>query len=80
MMEEMMKAINTVMSTCRNSLDDAKDDYERGTLILSLVFNVARLAGEEGVSQPQVARNAMGAVAAGYKDGIARREAQGPSH
>ncbi len=66
-MDEMMKAINEVMSVCRSSLDDAKDDYERGTLILSLIFNVARLAGEEGVSQPQVARNALGALAAGLK-------------
>ncbi len=79
-MDEMMKEINEVMSVCRSSLDDAKDDYERGTLILSFIFNVARLAGEEGVSQPQVARNALGAVAAGYKTGADRRVAQGPCH
>jgi hypothetical protein len=79
-MDEMMNAINEVMSVCRNSIDNAKDDYERGTLILSLVFNVARLAGEEGVSQQQVARNALSAVSSGYRTAAAQREAQGPSH
>lgn len=79
-MDELMKAINEVMSVCRESIDNAKDDYERGTLILSLVFNVARLAGEEGVSQQEVARNALGAVTAGYRTGAAQRAAQGPSH
>jgi hypothetical protein len=79
-MDEVMKAINEVMSACRSSIDNTNDDYERGTLILSLVFNVARLAGEEGVSQRQVARNAMGAIASGYNTGAAQREAQGPSH
>jgi hypothetical protein len=80
MMENIMNAVNTVMSACRDSLDNANDDYERVTILLSIVYNIARLAGEKGVSQPQVARNAMGAVAAGYKDGIARRVAQGLSH
>jgi hypothetical protein len=68
------------MGACRSSLDDASDDHERRTLLLSVIFNVARLAGEEGMSREQVARNVMGAVAAGFEDGVARRAAQGGSH
>ena len=79
-MEEMMKTINEVMNTCRDSIDNVEDDDERGMLILSLVFNIARLAGEEGVSQQQVARNALGAISVGYKDGVARRETNRPTH
>jgi hypothetical protein len=80
MMEDTMKAINAIMRTCRDSLDDAADDYERSTLMLSIVFNVARLAGEEGLSRPQVAHHVLGAVATGYKAGEAQRIAEGPAH
>ena len=79
-MEEMMKVINEVMNTCRDSIDNVEDDHQRGTLILSLVFNIARLAGEEGVSQQQVARDALGAISTGYKTGAAHRAARGPRH
>jgi len=79
-MEETMRIINEVMNICRESVDNVEDDYQRGTLILSLVFNIARLAGEEGVSQQQVARDALGTISTGYKDGDARRAAQTPAY
>ncbi len=80
MIEDTMGAINIVMGACRSSLDKAGDDYERRTLLLSILFNVARLAGEEGMSREQVARNVMGAVAAGFEDGVARKAVRQSGH
>lgn len=69
MMENIMNAVNTVMSACRESLDITNDDYERVTILLSIIYNIARLAGEQGVPRCQIANNVLGAVAAGYKAG-----------
>ena len=69
MMENIMNAVNTVMSACRDALDDADDDYERVTILLSIIYNIARLAGEQGVPRRQIAHNVLGAVAAGHKVG-----------
>jgi len=67
MMENIMNAVNTVMSACRDSLDNTDDDYERVTILLSVIYNIARLASEQGISHRQIAHNVLGAVAAGHK-------------
>ena len=67
MMENIMNAVNTVMSACRDSLDNTNDDYERVTILLSIIYNIARLAGEQGLPRRQITENVLGAVAAGYK-------------
>ena len=69
MMENIMNAVNAVMSVCRDSLDDADDDYERVTILLSIIYNIARLAGEQGVPRRQIAHDVLGAVAAGHRVG-----------
>ena len=66
-MEDIMNAVNTVMGACRDSLDNTNDDYERVTILLSIIYNIARLAGEQGVPRRQITENVLGAVAAGYK-------------
>ena len=45
MMENIMNAVNTVMSACRESLDNTNDNYERVTILLSIIYTIARLAG-----------------------------------
>jgi hypothetical protein len=67
MMENIMNAVNTVMSACRESLDSTNDDYERVTILLRIIYNIARLAGEQGVPRRQITDNVLGAVAAGYE-------------
>ncbi len=37
MMENIMNAVNAVMSACRESLDHTNDDYERVTILVSRV-------------------------------------------
>ncbi len=70
MMENIMNAVNTVMRACRDSLDNTNDDYERVTILLSIIYNIARLAGEQGVPRRQIADNVLGAVAAGHQAGV----------
>ncbi len=69
-MENIMNAVNTVMSACRDSLDNTSDDYERVAILLSIIYNIARLAGEQGVPRRQITHNVLGAVAAGYKAAV----------
>ncbi len=69
-MGNIMNAVNTVMRACRDSLDNTNDDYERVTILLSIIYNIARLAGEQGVPRRQIAHNVLGAVAAGHQAGI----------
>ncbi len=70
MMENIMNAVNAVMSACRESLDHTNDDYERVTMLVSIIYNIARLAGEQGVPRGQLTHNAIGAIAAGYKASV----------
>ena len=79
-MQETMNAINDVMNTCRDALEQFSDDHERSTLILNIVFNVARLAGEEGVSQQRITHEAFRALAIGYQCGAGRRSLKDPIH
>ena len=79
-MENIMHAVNTVMSACRESLDNADDDYERVTILLSIIYNIARLAGEQGVPRRQIAHNVLGAVAAGHSAGATGTDSGRSAH
>ena len=51
MMENIMNAVNAVMSACRESLNHTNDDYERVTILVSRV-GWERLKAATGPSAP----------------------------